>query len=320
MNVEEKFTRYHAEIGSGLQDLLQDQQTGQLYDSVRYVIAGGGKRFRPMLLLASSGVFGVPRRDAMSLALAVELVHNFSLVHDDIMDHAATRRGRETVHVVWNTDTAILCGDILLAMASECISQSVSGVSARLSQIFGRTVRELCEGQALDMAGEDLITEDYLHMVDGKTGALLSASLEMGGIVGHASEEDCRALREAGRSIGRAFQILDDLLDVTADDRRWGKVHGGDLLEGKATYLLTEVRQRAVGADADFFARVRPGAGLKAEEIPHARARMEALGVLEEAHQLVHHYTSVALAQINVLSGNTDELRALIHHMGLRMY
>lgn len=322
-NPEAIFAGYHAEIESGLAGLIQDHQTGELYDSVRYVISGGGKRFRPMLLLVSAGIFGVSRRDVMSLALAVELVHNFSLVHDDIMDRAATRRGRKTVHIGWNTDIAILCGDILLAMASECISRSGAGPPDRLSQIFGRAVRELCEGQALDMEigmREGLTTEDYLHMVDGKTGALLSASLEMGGIAGEASEDDCQALREAGRSIGRAFQILDDLLDLTADDQRWGKVCGGDLIEGKGTYLLTEVRQRAEGADAIFFARIRPGAGLRAEEIPDARARMEALGVLEEAHRLVDHYTSAALRQINLLRGNTEELHALIHHMGIRMY
>ncbi len=315
--------KLHSEIETSLLRLVSDHQPGELYDSVRYVISGGGKRIRPLLLLLSARVFGVRSPDAMSLALAVELIHNFSLVHDDIMDHANSRRGRKTVHVVWDSDTAILCGDVLLAIASECVSMNTSGDPVQLMQVFGRTIRELCEGQALDMVigtKQDLTTDDYLHMVDGKTGGLLSASLEMGGIAGGASPTACSALREAGKSIGRAFQILDDLLDLIADDQRWGKVQGGDLIEGKGTYLLIEARQRATGEDAEFFSKIRPGAGLTVEEIPKARARMEALGVLDDARSLIHSYTSDALKRINSLSGDQEELRGLIKQMGTRIY
>ncbi len=322
-NLKNTLERLHTEIETSLSSLVTDHHPGELYDSVRYVISGGGKRIRPTLLLLSAKVFGVKSPNAMSLALAVELIHNFSLVHDDIMDHANSRRGRETVHVVWDADTAILCGDVLLAIASECVSLNTSGDPIQLMQVFGRTVRELCEGQALDMVigtKEDLSTDDYLHMVDGKTGGLLSASLEMGGIAGGAGPEACAALREAGKSIGRAFQILDDLLDLIADDQRWGKVQGGDLIEGKGTYLLIEARQRARGEDAEFFSRIRPGSGLAVEEIPKAYARMEALGVLDEARSLIHSYTSDALNQINSLPGNKEELHGLINQMGSRIY
>ena len=222
--------RLRAEIDSGLSDLVKHYQPSELYDSVRYVLSGGGKRVRPALLVLSAEVFGVGIRHTMPLALAVELIHNFSLVHDDIMDHADSRRGRKTVHVLWNIDTAILCGDVLLALASECIGRATSGDPAQLTRVFGRMIRELCEGQALDMVignSQDLTTADYLHMVDGKTGGLLSASLEMGGIAGKADPDSCLALREAGKFIGRAFQINDDLLDLVADDQRWGKVSGG---------------------------------------------------------------------------------------------
>ncbi|MCY4159189.1 MAG: polyprenyl synthetase family protein [Bacteroidetes bacterium] len=323
MNLETTVEKLRAEIESSLSSLVKDHQPNELYDSVRYVIAGGGKRIRPVLLLLSAKIFGVNSRQAMPLALAVELVHNFSLVHDDIMDHADSRRGRETVHVLWGTETAILCGDVLLALASECVSQTSSGSHAYITRVFGKMVRELCEGQALDMtigSKEGLTTDDYLHMVDGKTGGLLSATLEMGGIIGGASPGVCLALREAGTSIGRAFQILDDLLDLIADDHRWGKVQGGDLIEGKGTYLLAEARQRATGEDATFFTRIRPGSGLASEEIPKARARMEALGILDEARKQIQGYTSHALNRISSISGNTDELRTLISHMGNRIY
>jgi len=323
MNLEKTVEKLRIEIESDLSNLVKDHQPGELYDSVRYVIAGGGKRIRPVLLLLSAKIFGVGSRQAMPLALAVELVHNFSLVHDDIMDHAESRRGRETVHILWDTETAILCGDVLLALASECISRAKSDAQGYISSVFGKMIRELCEGQALDMTignKQGLTTEDYLHMIDGKTGGLLSATLEMGGIVGGASPDICLTLREAGKSIGRAFQILDDLLDLIADDHRWGKVQGGDLIEGKGTYLLAEARQRATGEDADFFNRIRPGAGLTSEEIPEARARMEALGILNDAREQVRNYTSDALTRISSISGDTDELRALMSHMANRIY
>lgn len=284
---------------------------------------GGGKRIRPALLLLSARVFGVPTKDAMPLALAVELIHNFSLIHDDIMDHADSRRGQKTVHTVWSTDTAILCGDILLALASECVGQARSGDPAQLIRVFGRAIRELCEGQALDMViggSQDLTTDDYLHMVDGKTGGLLSASLEMGGVAGGAAPESCQALKEAGIFIGRAFQINDDLLDLVADDQRWGKVQGGDLMEGKGTYLLTEAHQRAEGEDKTFFAGIYPGSGLSKDEIPRARERMDALGVLDAARDLVHSYTHRALDHISSLPGNTKGLHALIRYLGTRIY
>ena len=311
------------EVNSFLSELVNGYQPPELYDSVRYVISCGGKRVRPVLLLLAANIFNVRHRDAMPLALAVELVHNFSLVHDDIMDHASSRRGRDTVHVLWDHETAILCGDVLLAMASECISQAPIGEPAELVKVFGEAIRKLCEGQALDVVGGTKIefsTDEYLHMVDGKTGGLISASLELGGIVGGANPRDRLALREAGKSIGRAFQILDDLLDLIADDQRWGKVQGGDLIEGKGTYLLTEARQRAEGEDAVFFSKIRPGSGLTVQEIPHARERMEALGVIEDARAHIQSYTTHAVTQISSLSGNISELCALIDHIGTRIY
>ena len=323
MNLENTLKELRTEIDTGLVNLVKDRRPDEIYDSVRYVIAGGGKRLRPILLLLSARIYGASSSQAMPLALAVELTHNFSLVHDDIMDHADSRRGRKTVHVVWDAETAILCGDVLLALACECAGRSLSGAQAALTQIFGKMTRVLCEGQALDMAighNQNLTTEDYLHMVDGKTGGLLSACLEMGGVVAGAGLKDRAALREAGISIGRAFQILDDLLDLTADDHRWGKVQGGDLMEGKGTYLLAEARVRATGEDAKFFAKICPGAGLTSEEIPRAYARLEALGILEDAKKQVHSYTSHALAQINSIKGNTEDLCELIRHMASRIY
>lgn len=262
-NLDIKLEELRAAVDSGLSGLAQDCSPGELYDSVRYVLSGGGKRLRPLLLLLSADVFGADLQEARPLALAVELLHNFSLVHDDIMDHANTRRGRETVHMLWDTNTAILCGDVLLALAIESVSQTGSDKTAQLVQVFGAVLRELCEGQALDTAIEtrqDLKTSDYLRMIDAKTGALLSGSLEMGGIFGGADSHARMALSTAGKSIGRAFQILDDLLDLVADSQHWGKVQGGDLIEGKRTFYFwkpANVRQVKIWLFLRGYARVQ---------------------------------------------------------------
>ncbi len=322
-NLDITLEELRAAVDSGLSGLAQNRSPGELYDSVRYVLSGGGKRLRPLLLLLSADVFGADLQEARPLALAVELLHNFSLVHDDIMDHANTRRGRETVHMLWDTNTAILCGDVLLALAIESVSQTGSDKTAQLVQVFGAVLRELCEGQAMDTAIEtrqDLKTSDYLRMIDAKTGALLSGSLEMGGIVGGADSHARLALRTAGKSIGRAFQILDDLLDLVADSQHWGKVQGGDLIEGKRTFLLLEACERATGKDLAFFERIRPGSGLDKWEIPKARERMEELGIFNAARACVRAYTQTALAQIDLLPGDTSRLNALIDRMAARVH
>ncbi|MXW81974.1 MAG: polyprenyl synthetase family protein [Rhodothermaceae bacterium] len=322
-DLEIKLEELRLAVESGLSELVRDRGPGELYDSVRYVLSGGGKRLRPLLLLLSADVFEADLQEASPLALAVELAHNFSLVHDDIMDHADTRRGRKTVHVLWDPDTAILCGDVLLALANESVSKASSDKGAQLIQVFSEAIRGLCEGQALDMAIEtkqDLKTSDYLQMIDGKTGALLSGSLEMGGIFGGADSHARLALRAAGKSIGRAFQIQDDLLDVVADSQHWGKVQGGDLIEGKRTYLLLKACERATGEDLDFFERIRPGSGLDKREIPKARERMEKLGVFDAARASVRAYTCAALAQIDLLPGDTSRLHALIDRMAARVH
>lgn len=322
-NLDITLEELRAAVDSGLSGLAQNRSPGELYDSVRYVLSGGGKRLRPLLLLLSADVFGADLQEARPLALAVELLHNFSLVHDDIMDHANTRRGRETVHMLWDTNTAILCGDVLLALAIESVSQTGSDKTAQLVQVFGAVLRELCEGQAMDTAIEtrqDLKTSDYLRMIDAKTGALLSGSLEMGGIVGGADSHARLALRTAGKSIGRAFQILDDLLDLVADSQHWGKVQGGDLIEGKRTFLLLEACERATGKDLAFFERIRPGSGLDKWEIPKARERMEELGIFNAARARVRAYTQTALAQIDLLPGDTSRLNALIDRMAARVH
>jgi geranylgeranyl diphosphate synthase type II len=283
---------------------LPDRPAG-LYAPVRYVLAGGGKRVRPTLvLLAAEAVGGAAARErALPAALAVETFHNFTLVHDDIMDRAAVRRGRPTVHVRWDEPTAILAGDLLMGLSYRLLAQTEGADAAALAEAFYRMTARLCEGQSLDLAFEtraDVTVGDYLDMIDRKTGALLECALDLGGAVGGADDATRGALRRAGRALGRAFQIQDDLLDLTAEAEGWGKAIGGDLVEGKKAYLALRAVELADGADRAWLARAVSG-GLPPEDVPEARRRMERLGVLRDAADAVARHVGEGERALAVL-------------------
>ncbi len=283
-------------VNRGLAALPLPAEPARLYEPVRYVLDGGGKRLRPALLLLAAEVFEVPTERALPAALAVEVFHNFTLVHDDIMDHAEERRGRPSVHVLWDESTAILAGDLMMGMAYDLLAQTETDRLADLVRVFHRMVARLCEGQALDEQFEtetEVTVPRYLDMIDRKTGALLEAVLTIGGLIGGANDDEVATLAEAGHAFGRAFQIQDDLLDLTADDAQWGKTIGGDLMEGKKTFLLLRALERADGDEHAWFHRIATDGGLPEADIPEARRRMDALGVLAEARdEVLRHYDS----------------------------
>ncbi|NBC18670.1 MAG: polyprenyl synthetase family protein [Bacteroidetes bacterium] len=310
-------------VDAALAELHLPDAPEALYEPVRYVLAGQGKRLRPVFLLLAADAFGTPPASALPAALAVEVFHNFTLVHDDIMDHADTRRGRPTVHVRWDTDTAILCGDYLMALSYDLLARSEAQRLPRLMRSFSEMVTHLCEGQTLDKAfetDEAVTVEQYLHMIDRKTGALLRTVLELGGLLGSATDAQLDALRRVGASAGRAFQIQDDLLDLIADGERWGKTVGGDLIEGKKTFLLLQALERADGAERAWFARVVEDRGLSPDEIPEARERMDRLGVLDAARTAVARYSATAMSALDTLPEHPalQTLRWLIRRLQAR--
>ncbi|MFN3596342.1 MAG: polyprenyl synthetase family protein [Rubricoccaceae bacterium] len=300
-------------VNEALAALSLPEGPASLYAPVRYVLDGGGKRLRPVILLLTAEAFGgdAARTRALPAALAVEVFHNFTLVHDDIMDHAATRRGRPTVHARWDEPAAILAGDFMMGLAYDLLARagletpgdSAAGRGDALREAlaaFHRMVTRLCEGQALDLAFErrrDVTVDDYLAMIDGKTGALLELCLDLGALAGGAPAEARPALRRAGHDLGRAFQIQDDLLDLTALHADWGKTIGGDLVEGKKTFLLLETLACAEGEERAWFARALDG-GLPAADVPEARARMERLGVLARTAAAVDEYAQRGVATL----------------------
>ena len=321
--VRERMAALGALVSERLALVAAHSRPDVLYDPVRYVLAGGGKRLRPVLLLLSAEMYGASREDALPAALAVEVSHNWALVHDDIMDAAATRRGRASVHVRWDANTALLCGDVLLGLAYGQLQRARRVQLPALVGAFTRMTRALCEGQALDMQFEsrtDVTIPHYLDMIDLKTGALIGTALQMGAITGDAPPKECATMHRAGLALGRAFQIKDDLLDLVAVDGRWGKAIGGDLIEGKKTFLLLEALSRARGADLEFFRRIGPGGGISPDEIQRARRRMERLGVLDYARKSVAHYTSRAIEQVRTLTRPSDVLVGIMRDMAARVH
>ena len=319
--------RLRARVDDALAAVVPEAPPDALYGPARYALEGEGKRVRPVLVLLAAATCGAEPDDALPAALAVEVFHTFTLVHDDIMDHAPTRRGRATVHTQWDEPTAVLVGDLLMGEAYRLLGETPRGDLRALLGVFAAMVRRLCEGQALDKAfetAEGVTVEDYLGMIDRKTGALLACGLELGGLVGGADDGARAALRTAGHAAGRAFQILDDLLDVTADDARWGKAVGGDLVGGKKTVLVLRAVERAApgSADAAFFGGLLANRGIAPAAVPEARARLAALGVLGEARAAAERYTDDALAALGRLPEGEprDALTGLVRDLCARLH
>jgi geranylgeranyl diphosphate synthase type II len=241
----ELFSAHLEKHTSGLAQKLPKE----LYEPEKYILSLGGKRLRPLLALVACDLFDKEPTLALDASLAVELFHNFSLIHDDILDAAPLRRNKETVHVKWNSNIAILSGDVMLVKAFQVLERYDADTFKNLSALFNQTAIAVCEGQQLDMNFENLKTvsvNDYLHMITHKTAVLLGCSLKMGAITAGASSKDQDYLYEFGKHLGLSFQLLDDLLDAFAKDpEKFGKQAGGDIIANKKTFLLLKAMELA---------------------------------------------------------------------------
>ena len=228
------------------------QDPAGLYEPIAYIMGLGGKRLRPVLTLLAAELFEAKYQEALPAALAVEVFHNFSLVHDDIMDSAPLRRGHETVHEKWDTNTGILSGDAMLIMAYRYFEQYEPAVFYSLVKLFSQTALEVCEGQQWDVDFEqrDNVTlPEYLKMIEYKTAVLVAAALKMGAIIAKTSEENAQLLYDFGLHLGLAFQLQDDYLDAFGDPATFGKQVGGDIIENKKTYLYLKAMEFAEASD-----------------------------------------------------------------------
>jgi geranylgeranyl diphosphate synthase type II len=247
---------YREQINLELKNYSFGQQPNELYEPIRYILSLGGKRLRPLLVLLAYRLFRDDELDKSVLtpALAVEVFHNFTLMHDDIMDRAPLRRGKPTVHIEWNPNIAILSGDVMLVRAYEMLLEVPSGQLAAVIKAFNQCAAEVCEGQQWDMnfESEAKVSEDeYLAMIRQKTAVLLGFSLKLGGMLADTDETSQEQLYEFGEKVGVGFQLMDDWLDVYADQGKFGKQVGGDIIANKKTFLLIKALEQAEGAEAD---------------------------------------------------------------------
>jgi geranylgeranyl diphosphate synthase, type II len=306
-------TRLRSTVDARLAPLVAAGEPGELRDACRYVLTSGGKRLRAVLVMVSSEAAGGTAQQALPAAAAVEIMHNFTLVHDDVMDHAASRRGAPTVHMKWDLNTAILAGDTLLAIAYHELLRTIHDDPRLLVRLFTRGVYDVCEGQAMDLAFErrnDVTVAEYFAMIARKTGRLISTSTELGAHVGGGSPATVRALKTFGAHLGRAFQLQDDLLDVVGDERQFGKTIGGDIIEGKRTYLLLTALARAHGSDRTLLENVMRRKSATARALSSAgrrslvrkvRATYETLGVIAATNRTVARYTQRALRSLDTV-------------------
>ncbi|MBE7443162.1 MAG: polyprenyl synthetase family protein [Flavobacteriales bacterium] len=225
-----------------------NKEPKELYLPIKYSLELGGKRLRPALLLLANDLFGGKTEEAINAALAIEIFHNFTLLHDDIMDNAPLRRNQPTVFKKWNANIAILSGDVMFVESIQFLAKSNPKYLSEILNIFNLTAIEVCEGQQLDMNFETLDTvsiDDYLNMIELKTAVLLASSLKIGAILADASKEDANHIYEFGKNLGVAFQLMDDILDLYGNPEKFGKQIGGDVIANKKTYLLLKAKELA---------------------------------------------------------------------------
>lgn len=297
-----------------LSEKITTKEPVNLYEPITYILNLGGKRLRPVLVLMTSEILGTSYKKALDAALAIEVFHNFSLVHDDIMDSAPLRRGKETVHERWDLNTGILSGDTMLINAYQLFEKYEGPVFKELAQLFTKTAIQVCEGQQYDIdfdSREDVKIADYLKMIEFKTAVLVGASLQMGAIVAEAPEESKKMLYEFGRLLGIAFQLQDDYLDAFGDPKTFGKQPGGDIIENKKTFLYLTALQNAEKADAsqlEHLYSISPSDSFG--KIESVKSIFEQSGASELTRREIEKYTKQAfdiLDQID-LPENKKEL------------
>lgn len=286
-----------------------------LYEPIAYTLAGGGKRVRPTLALTAARMFGGEEEEVLPAALALEVFHNFTLLHDDVMDKSHTRRGRETVWVKWDENTAILSGDQMMIEAYSLLAGVPQDKLARVLSDFNRMATEICEGQQYDVDFEhrdDVTIDEYLEMIRLKTSVLLANALQTGAYIAGASEAEIQALYQFGIHVGLAFQIQDDILDVYGDPATFGKPIGGDILNNKKTYMLLTALQKAEGDSLDELKNWIE-APASDDKIAAVTAIYTRLGVRQICEKVMADHTRQALAILDTLPQGEacDSLRAL---------
>ncbi|MDR1331894.1 MAG: polyprenyl synthetase family protein [Tannerella sp.] len=294
-----------------------------LFDPIRYTLSNGGKRIRPAFMLMACDVYGGRIDEALPPALGMEVFHNFTLLHDDLMDEANIRRNRPTVHKKWNRNTAILSGDAMLISAYRLIGETPAPHLREILSLFTQTALEICEGQQFDMEFEsrtDVTEAEYIEMIRLKTAVLLACCLKAGAIVGGAPHIEATKLYRFGLYLGLAFQLQDDLLDVYGNPRTFGKNIGGDILSNKKTFLLIHALEQASAQQKSVIDRYQSADSLftPTEKIAAITAIYDRLRIKELTEERIIHYYSKAMDELTALDVPAERL-AIVHNISKRL-
>ncbi len=308
-------TSYQKEFQQYLDKKEWIREPKNLYEPIDYIIQLSGKRIRPILTLMAADILSDDYKKAFPAALAVEVFHNFTLVHDDIMDDAPLRRGKKTVHEKWDLNRGILSGDAMLILAYQYFENYTPEIFQKLAILFSKTALEVCDGQQLDIDFEtrnDVTIDEYLNMIRLKTSVLVAAALKMGAIVAESSEKNANLLYEYGLNLGLAFQLQDDYLDTFGNPETFGKQVGGDIIENKKTYLYLKAMELSSDNDkqklAFFYNQKLEDNSIKIDEVKRIFEKYEIPSLIQ---QLIHDYTSLAfnlLEKMNMSKLNKEKL------------
>lgn len=311
---------YRKDLVDFINDYSTNKEPDNLYNPIYYILNLGGKRLRPILTLLTCDMFGGEVQKALNAALCVEVFHNFTLIHDDIMDDAPLRRGKQTVHEKWDINTGILSGDAMLIMSYQLLENYDSQSFKSLVSLFSKTAIEVCEGQQYDIDFEtrdDVTIEDYLKMIEYKTAVLVGAAMQMGGIVAGASELDQKVIYDFGRFLGIAFQLQDDYLDAFGNPETFGKQIGGDIIENKKTYLYLKAIEFS---NSDDEKTLRTWFSSQPEDTSEKIEAVKELFLVSGAQQAildaVEDYTNKAFSVLDELA-ISDEKKGLLKKFGL---
>ncbi|MCF1190034.1 polyprenyl synthetase family protein [Mangrovimonas sp. AS39] len=298
-----------------LETFKVQKEPANLYNPINYILSLGGKRLRPVLTLMTSDIFSGDHQKALDAALSIEVFHNFSLIHDDIMDDAPLRRGNETVHEKWDINTGILSGDAMLILAYQLFENYESEIFKDLAKLFSKTALEVCEGQQYDIDFEtrdDVTIAEYLKMIEYKTAVLIGAAMKMGAIVAQASQEDQDRIYDFGKNLGVAFQLQDDYLDAFGDPKTFGKQVGGDIIENKKTYLYLKGLEMASSDSRNqlqgFYSAKTNDAGEKIEAVKTIFADS---GSADATKLAIKEYTEKAFSMLDNLKISADKKQLL---------
>ena len=311
----ESLKKYNKILEEGLKKVSFGDKPDSLYDPVKYILGIGGKRVRPVLTLMSCSSFNCNPILALEASLSVELFHNFTLIHDDIMDSAHTRRGKETVHKKWGLNSGVLSGDVMLIMAYQLLENYDSETFFELNKLLNKTAKQVCEGQQMDMDFElksDVVFDEYIQMIKFKTAVLLGCALKMGAIVANASKKDQENLYQYGINLGLAFQFQDDYLDTFGNESKVGKKIGGDILENKKTVLFHMAIQNSNDSQKNHILDLYNSNTVFNNKIKQVTSLFKETKADIDSLELVDQYTNKAIQYINMLSISEDKKNEFI--------